>query len=220
MKKPFVIKGIIILIFIFISFHFLFITPVYATSNTSSQSLLDKLFGKTGPIGATGATGLQGPIGATGMQGVTGQTGPTGPSGMMGATGQTGPIGATGFVDKTILDDILKRLTALEQQQSPAPYDFVFYNGLITESSNGIGIADSNGYKKVIISYNCDVEGISLWVQVSTDKLSWINQTGAVECKGSGSFSLDVAAKYYALYLHQQYPGRNINAYVIGHFTN
>ena len=66
------------------------ITKVNVTNLTSTI---------TGPIGATGASGLQGttgPIGATGASGLTGTTGPIGATGASGLTGTTGPIGATG----------------------------------------------------------------------------------------------------------------------------
>jgi hypothetical protein len=52
--------------------------------------------GATGPIGSTGATGIQGPIGSTGATGVIGTTGATGPIGPIGTTGATGVIGTTG----------------------------------------------------------------------------------------------------------------------------
>ena len=55
--------------------------------------------GATGPIGSTGATGIQGPIGSTGLTGATGvigTTGATGPIGPIGTTGATGVIGTTG----------------------------------------------------------------------------------------------------------------------------
>ena len=52
--------------------------------------------GATGPIGSTGATGIQGPIGSTGATGVIGTTGATGPIGPLGSTGATGVIGTTG----------------------------------------------------------------------------------------------------------------------------
>jgi hypothetical protein len=66
--------------------------PVGSTGATGIQGPVGAT-GSTGPIGATGATGIQGPIGASGA---TGSTGPLGPIGSTGATGLTGSTGSTG----------------------------------------------------------------------------------------------------------------------------
>ncbi len=50
----------------------------------------------TGPIGPTGAAGIDGTTGPTGAAGTDGATGPTGPQGAAGSTGPTGPQGAIG----------------------------------------------------------------------------------------------------------------------------
>lgn len=63
--------------------------PIGATGPTG-------VTGATGPTGITGATGPTGVIGATGPTGITGATGPTGPIGITGATGPTGITGPTG----------------------------------------------------------------------------------------------------------------------------
>lgn len=90
MKKLLFPFGFLLLIFLFIT------PPTYAVNiqPISSQSIIDRIFGKNIKIGSTGATGLQGPIGATGLQGPIGITGPTG---LQGVTGITGPMGSTGL---------------------------------------------------------------------------------------------------------------------------
>ena len=56
----------------------------------SSQYLCNGEVGPTGPVGDTGAQGLQGPKGDTGVMGSTG------PAGAQGVPGDTGPAGAAG----------------------------------------------------------------------------------------------------------------------------
>ena len=60
--------------------------PVGATGSTGIQ----------GNIGATGATGIQGNVGATGATGIQGNVGPTGIQGNVGPTGIQGNVGSTG----------------------------------------------------------------------------------------------------------------------------
>ena len=78
--------------------------PVGATGATGIQGNIGATgatgiqgnIGSTGPTGSTGSTGIQGNIGSTGIQGNIGSTGATGPIGNTGATGIQGNIGATG----------------------------------------------------------------------------------------------------------------------------
>lgn len=67
--------------------------------------------------GEKGDTGPQGPKGATGA---TGATGPQGPAGPKGDTGPQGPAGEPGVVTAEQYQDILNRLSALENAGSGA----------------------------------------------------------------------------------------------------
>jgi len=84
----------------------------------TESAWLASLKGETGARGATGATGPAGPKGDTGAAGPQGATGATGPKGDKGDKGDTGATGPAGFGTQAQYNDIIARLTALE---NPTP---------------------------------------------------------------------------------------------------
>lgn len=97
-----------------------------AVNNGFTGTETEWLASLKGPKGDTGATGPQGPkgdkgdTGATGAKGDTGATGPQGPKGDKGDTGPQGPAGEPGVVTAEQYQDILDRLSALENAGSGA----------------------------------------------------------------------------------------------------
>lgn len=81
---------------------------------------LASLKGEKGDIGPKGATGATGPQGPKGDKGDTGATGPQGLKGDAGPQGPQGPAGEPGVVTEAQYQDILNRLTALENAGSGA----------------------------------------------------------------------------------------------------
>jgi len=74
------------------------VTSVYSGSYFYSNGTP---YYNTGPVGATGATGIQGNIGATGATGIQGNVGATGATGIQGNVGATGATGIQGNVGAT-----------------------------------------------------------------------------------------------------------------------
>lgn len=85
-----------------------------AVNNGYTGTETEWLASLKGPKGDTGAAGPQGP------KGDTGETGPAGPKGDTGPQGPQGPAGEPGVVTAEQYQDILDRLSALENAGSGA----------------------------------------------------------------------------------------------------
>jgi hypothetical protein len=158
-----------------------------------------------GPIGVTGATGIQGPIGVTGATGTQGPTGATG-FGLQGPTGATGPQGATGF-----------GTTSSFYLQGSSNYSYDTTSNIYRTGNIGIGTASPStklhifstqsgvfrledgtqnpGY--VLIS---DANGVATWASFSSSSIYWYTEnttppSTAPIATGTGSIAIGNNAK-------------------------
>jgi hypothetical protein len=122
------------------------------------------------------------------------------------------------------ITNLKNRVSALENGQTPAPSDFVFFNNQEVPLQGFVfsQTFDAGGFSKIVFTFQCYEQGTTLLLLVSNDN---INKAATYtvnpdQCHQGGSITLDVAGKYYSTYI-----GNNTNivnprpsVYAIGHF--
>ncbi len=123
---------------------------------------------------------------------------------IQGLSNRTTNLEATVTPIPSEISDLQKRVSALETQipsPTPTPETFTFFNGAISTSGQASPVADTQGYSKIAVSFQCTVGSVAVNIQDSPDQTTWFTQErwDPSYCPGGVTTQLVLANRYYRL---------------------